>query len=53
MREDPVRTRAWSFTIENCTLRMWYAGRADIIVSRPVDFMTVSLAVPRIDVLEL
>ena len=42
LREDAMRTRGWGFTIENRTLRMWYAGRADIVVSHPVDFMTVS-----------
>lgn len=42
MRYDPCRRFTFGFTIENREMRIWYASRADILVSTPFDFMNVS-----------
>ena len=42
LREDARRRFTYGFTIENCTMRIWFGGRADIFVSTPFDFMVVS-----------
>lgn len=41
LREDPQRRHTFAFTIENRTLRMWFASRSEIVVSEPVDFFKV------------
>lgn len=41
LRDDPCRRFTFGFTIENRTMRIWYAGRAEILVSTPFDFMNV------------
>lgn len=41
MREDPTRRFAIGFTIEKCDLRIWFASRSDVLVSTPINFLTV------------
>ncbi|KIP06495.1 hypothetical protein PHLGIDRAFT_118886 [Phlebiopsis gigantea 11061_1 CR5-6] len=40
MREDARRRFAFGFTIENRTVRLWFAGRAEVLVSDPFDFVS-------------
>ena len=42
MREDPRRRRCFGFTIENRDFRMYSTTRSEIVVSRVVDFLSVS-----------
>lgn len=42
MREDPRRRKCFGFTIENRDFRMYSITRSEIVVSRPVDFLSVS-----------
>lgn len=46
MREDATRRFTFAFTIENRTMRLWFASRSEILVSESFDFMDV-----RIDIL--
>ena len=41
LREDPCRRFTYGFTIENRTMRIWFCSRAEILVSRPFDFIAV------------
>lgn len=43
LRDDPCRRFTFGFTIENRSMRIWFCSRAEILVSRPFDFITVSL----------
>ena len=43
LRDDPCRRFTFGFTIEDHTMRIWFASRADILVSAPFDFMSVCL----------
>ena len=41
LREDPLRRFTYAFTVENTTMRLWYASRSDILVSQVFDIMKV------------
>ena len=41
LREDPLRRFTYAFTVENTTIRFWYASRSDILVSQAFDIMKV------------
>ena len=41
--EDPRRRYTFGYTIENRTLRMWFASRSEIVVSNPIDFFKVGI----------
>lgn len=41
MREDASRRFTFAFTVENCTMRIWFASRSEIVVSASFNFMTV------------
>ena len=43
MHEDARRRFVYAFTIENTTMRLWFASRSDIIVSDPFNFITVEV----------
>lgn len=45
MREDASRRFTFAFTIENRTMRLWFASRSEILVSESFDFLDVSLGV--------
>ncbi|GJE94444.1 hypothetical protein PsYK624_106140 [Phanerochaete sordida] len=38
MREDPRRRFAYSFTVENCTMRLWFCNRSTYAISESFDF---------------
>ncbi|CCM05348.1 uncharacterized protein FIBRA_07562 [Fibroporia radiculosa] len=40
MREDPRRRFTFGLTVEDHEMRLWYASRADVMVTRPFDFLT-------------
>ena len=42
LREDPRRRFVYGYTIEDVTMRLWFASRSDVIVSKPFDFMKVA-----------
>lgn len=42
MREDASRRFTFAFTVENRTMRLWFASRSEIVVSASFDFMNVS-----------
>lgn len=42
LRDDPCRRFTFGFTIESCIMRIWFCSRAEILVSEPFDFITVS-----------
>ena len=42
LREEPRRRFTYAFTIENTTMRLWYASRSDILVSTAFDIMKVN-----------
>lgn len=42
LREDPRRRFTYAFTVEDITLRLWYASRSEILVTKPIDIMKVS-----------
>ncbi|CCM03682.1 uncharacterized protein FIBRA_05826 [Fibroporia radiculosa] len=41
MREDPRRRFTFGLTIEDSKMRLWYASRADVMVTEAFDFLTV------------
>ena len=41
MREDARRRFTFGFTIENRTMRLWYADRSEILISDFFDFISV------------
>ncbi|KAF9819009.1 hypothetical protein IEO21_02423 [Rhodonia placenta] len=40
MREDARRRFTYGLTIENRTMRMWFGSRTELLVSKPIDFMS-------------
>ncbi|KAF9807203.1 hypothetical protein IEO21_08318 [Rhodonia placenta] len=40
MREDARRRFTYGLTIENRTMRMWFCSRTELLVSKPIDFMS-------------
>ncbi|EED77333.1 predicted protein [Postia placenta Mad-698-R] len=40
MREDARRRFTYGLTIENRTMRMWFCSRIELLVSKPLDFMS-------------
>lgn len=44
MKVDARRRFVYGFTIENTDMRLWYGDRAQILVSEPFNFITVSRA---------
>ena len=42
MSEDPRRRFVYGFTFEDMNMRLWYADRAQLIVSEPFNFILVS-----------
>ena len=43
MSSDPRRRFAFGFTIENTSTRIWFCSRTDVFVTKPFDFVKVSL----------
>ena len=43
MFEDPRRRFVHAFTIEDTTMRVWLGNRSEMIVSKPFNFMKVSI----------
>ena len=41
MHEDPRRRFVHAFTIENTSMRIWFASRTEMIVSKWFNFITV------------
>lgn len=46
MCEDARRRFAFAFTIEATTMHLWYASRADVVMSESFDFMDVRDVLP-------
>ena len=44
MREDPRRRFTFGFTFENRSLRLCFVGRTEVVVSDPLDIVSVSHA---------
>ena len=42
MQEDAERRFVFGFSIENTTMRVWFASRSEVLVSFPFNFVTVS-----------
>ncbi|GJE94443.1 hypothetical protein PsYK624_106130 [Phanerochaete sordida] len=47
MREDPRRRFAYSFTIENRTMRLWFCNRSTYVISEPFDFCSEPIYIIR------
>ena len=45
MMEDPRRRFVHAFTIEDTMMRVWMGNRSEMIVSKPFDFMNVSILI--------
>ena len=43
MRDDPCRRAVFGMTIEDVNMRLWFGCRSSVIVSEPINFISVRM----------